>query len=294
MYSQIDYKGKYCLVAGGSSGMGKSAVQMLLQHGAKVCVLDVKPTEDAVDQYIPINLNEKKSIDEAVAKLSEGIDCLFHTAGIPGVTVDENYKYNGVGFSLMDVIRINYVGARYFIESVIPKLNKGGAICAVSSVGGMMWRYHIEEYREFIEINDWDEAIAFAEKKIDDPKWIKEENRNNRPYNFTKECLNMYACHRAWSLSERRIRFNTICPAATLTPMHGYFRVGAGKDFNTPMPTSPCGFESKPEHQAAAMLFLNSSMAEYISGVALDVDYGLSYNIVYYSGAGAPGGKIVK
>ena len=271
--------------------MGKSAVQMLLEHGAKVWVLDVKSTEDAVDKYIQINLNDKSSIDNAVSHIPQGVDCIFHTAGIPGVTVDENYKYNGVGFDVIDVVRINYIGSRYFIESVIPKMNDGGAICAVSSIGGMMWRFNVNAFKEFIEIEDWDETVEYAIAKMDNPLWLKTENRNNRPYNFTKECLNMYACHRAWSLAERKIRFNTICPAGTLTPMHGYFRVGGGKDFNTSMPTSPCGFESKPEHQAAAMLFLNSNMAEYISGVALDVDYALSYNIVYYGGTGAPGGK---
>lgn len=291
MLNQIVYKDKFCIVSGGSSGMGKSAVQMLLDLGARVWVLDVKPAEDKVENYIKVNLNDKNSIDDAVSQLPAGIDCIFHTAGIPGVTADENFKYNGVGFNELDVLRINYVGARYFIESIIPKLNEGGAICAVSSIGGMNWRFNVKEFHDFIEIEDWDEAVAYAETKLDDPLWLKVKNRNNRPYNFTKECLNIYACHRAWSLAERKIRFNTICPAGTLTPMHGYFRVGSGKSFDSAMPTSPCGFESKPEHQAAAMLFLNSDMAGYISGVALDVDFALSYNIVYYGGAGAPGDK---
>lgn len=291
MKSQISYKDKFCLVSGGSSGMGKACVQMLLEHGAKVWVLDFKPTEDKVDRYIPINLNDKAAIDAAVEKLPNGIDCIFHTAGIPGPTVDENYKYNGVCFSEMDVVRINYIGARHFIEGVIPKMNEGGAICAVSSIGGMFWRFNIAKFHDFIEIDDWDEAIAYVEKKLDDPEWIKAVNMNNRPYNFTKECLNMYACHRAWSLAAGHIRFNTICPGATLTPMHGFFRLETGHDFDSAMPTSPCGYESKPEFQANAMLFLNSDMAEYISGIALDVDYALAYNIVYYGGAGAPGTK---
>jgi len=291
MKSQISYKDKFCLVSGGSSGMGKAVVQMLLEHGAKVWVLDFKPTEDPVDKYINFNLNDRESIDKAVSEIPQGVDCLFHTAGVPGVTVDENYKYSGIKFDVMDVVRINYVGARYFIESIIPKIKDGGAICAVSSIGAMMWRHHIDDFKEFIEINDWDEALKYLETRLDDPLWLKTVNRNNRPYNFTKECLNMYACRRAWSLAERKIRFNTICPGATKTPMHGYFRVGAGKSFDSPMPTSPCGFESKPEHQAAAMLFLNSDMAGYISGVTLEVDFALSYSVVYYGAAGAPGQK---
>lgn len=291
MKSQLCYKDKFCIVTGGSSGVGKSAVQGLLEHGAKVWVLDFKPTEDPVDKYVPINLNDRASIDAALAEIPGGVDAVFHTAGIPGPTVDENHKYNGVGFSVMDVIRINYIGARYFIERLVEKMNDGGAICAVSSIGGMQWRNHVARYADFIAINDWDEAVAFAETKEDDPEWIKETGHNTQPYVFTKECLNMYACHKAWELAARQIRFNTTCPGPILTPMHGFFRIASGNDFDSAMPTSPCGRESLPEEQAAAMLLLNSDMASYISGVALDVDFGLSYNIVYYGGFGAPGQK---
>ena len=137
--------------------------------------------------------------------------------------------------------------------------------------------------------DDWDEAEAFAETKVDDPEWIKETGHNTQTYVFTKECLNMYVCHKAWEVAARQIRMNTTCPGPILTPMHGFFRVASGHDFDSAMPTSPCGRESLPEEQAGAMLLLNSNLASYISGVALDVDFGLAYNIVYYGGIGAPG-----
>ena len=289
MNAQLDYKDKVCVVTGGSSGVGKAAVEGLLQLGAKVYVLDFKPTEDEVEKYIPINLNDRASIDAAIAELPDGIDCIFHTAGVPGPTVDEAHKYNGQGISVMDVVRINYIGARYYFENVLPKMNEGGAICAVASIASMQWRYHIDRYAEFIAINDWDEAVAYAETKVDDPEWIKETGHNTQTYVFTKECLNMYVCHKAWEVASKQIRMNTTCPGPILTPMHGFFRVASGHDFDSAMPTSPCGRESLPEEQAGAMLLLNSNLASYISGVALDVDFGLAYNIVYYGGTGAPG-----
>ena len=38
----MDFSGKIAIVTGGSSGIGKAAVELLLEQGAKVIVLDLK------------------------------------------------------------------------------------------------------------------------------------------------------------------------------------------------------------------------------------------------------------
>jgi NAD(P)-dependent dehydrogenase (short-subunit alcohol dehydrogenase family) len=276
---QIDYKGKKCVVTGAASGMGKSVVEMLKKLDAKIYALDLKEVSDSALTYIPVNFGDKAAIDKAVAALPDGIDAVFHVAGIPGAT-----SYGGKSFADLDVVVINYIGARYFIEAIAKKVVDGGAITAVSSIAGFNWMRDVTNYKGFTDIADWDEQLKFLETKKDDPTWYVADPKKNQAYTFAKECLCIYCMYKSWELSARKIRLNSILPGATLTPMHDDFRKIVGGTPGSSMPTSLCGYESHPDHQAQAMLFLNSSMAEYVSGVALPVDFSMANLMLYGAG----------
>jgi NAD(P)-dependent dehydrogenase (short-subunit alcohol dehydrogenase family) len=285
--TRIDYTGKKCVVAGGASGMGKLTVEMLLDYGAEVYLLDFAQSDAPVKAYIPIDFGKKEAIHEALVKLPDDIDAVFSTVGIPGVTGTSKIAYGGKNWTLEDVIKINYAGAREFVEGIIPKMVEGGAICLVSSLAAMFREKHFEAHKEFItSVNEFDEIVEYVLAHKDDPHFVLDEPPQNRAYCFTKEALDEYVQWRAISLAPKHIRFNVINPGSTITPMlasfytEGQDQTKKLEDPNT-VPPLPCGFGAEAWHQAAVMIFLNSGMAGYVSGQAIDVDYALGYGVTH-------------
>ena len=83
----LGYQGKCVVVTGAASGMGAAAARTLVELGAEVHALDVKPIEAPVKQSVPCDLSKAESIDAAVAKLPARVDRLFNCAGLPGAAV---------------------------------------------------------------------------------------------------------------------------------------------------------------------------------------------------------------
>jgi NAD(P)-dependent dehydrogenase (short-subunit alcohol dehydrogenase family) len=263
------YKRKKVVITGAASGMGKSATEMLIDLGAEVYALDVKEVPLPVKEYISTNLLKKDSIDAAVKKLPAKIECIFNCAGVPGAT------YKGSRFSPADVVTINFLAARHLIEKLIPRMSKGGAIAIISSMGGMGWPANLETDMQLLQTKDFDEGRAWLEANKDNPKAIAGPPETNPAYPFSKECLIVYAKARAFELAAKNIRINTVSPGATQTGMSADFDALYGKE-TIRSAVSPIGRIATAEEPAQAIVFLNSDMASYISGVDLLVDYGFS------------------
>ena len=84
MKDVLGYAGQKVVVTGAASGMGEAVARLLVDLGAEVHALDVKPVKVGVAQAIGTNLAEKGSIDVAVAALPQRVDALLSCAGLPG------------------------------------------------------------------------------------------------------------------------------------------------------------------------------------------------------------------
>ena len=272
--NQVVYKGRKVVVTGAASGMGESVAMQLGELGAEIYAMDIKDVKVPVKKYISLNLGDKASIDAAIAQLPEKIDHVFNCAGIAGTT------YLGKSFTPLDVVTINYIGARYFVESLVPRLHEGSSILIVASIAGMNWRAHVEDYHEFLSITGFEEAQDYVMAHKDDPLINAGPPQINKPYTFSKECAVMYSAIRSWDLAEKKIRINTVSPGATQTPMHDDFLEIGGRARGGKMGTSPVGCESIPDQQASVMLMVNSDMADYMSGQDLQVDFGYATGVI--------------
>src|SRR5258705_9364749 len=129
MKEVLGYAGAKVVVTGAASGMGEAAARLLVELGAEVHALDVRPVKVGVAQAIVTNLAEKGSIDAAVAQVPKRVDALFNCAGLPGPP-----------YPNLETMLVNFVGLRHLTESVLARIPEGGAVASITSVAGMGWR----------------------------------------------------------------------------------------------------------------------------------------------------------
>ncbi|MDQ0691338.1 SDR family oxidoreductase [Arthrobacter sp. W4I7] len=269
--NNIDYSGKTVVVTGAASGMGREVAEQLVALGAEVHGLDIQQVENDMAGFTTVNLAEESSIDEALTHLPTHVDSVFACAGV-----------SGKGMPALLTATINFVGHRHLIESLVPRMSAGGSIGLIASMGGMGWIGNIPAVIPLLQTSSFSEAVAYLQEHEEDPAVLGGPVEANRGYTFSKEATVLYAKYRSWSLAAQQIRINTVSPGATQTPMLSQF--GSSPDAGAKS-VSPIGAPSTPRNQADALLYLNSTEAEYISGTDLVVDYGFSGGI--YTGQGA-------
>jgi len=249
----LGYQGKCVVVTGAASGMGAAAARTLVELGAEVHALDVKPIEAPVKQSVACDLSKAESIDAAVAKLPGKVDRLFNCAGLPGPP-----------FSLLDTTLVNFVGLRHLTERLLPRIPEGGAIASITSVAGMGWAKNLENVKALVGTADFAGGRA----------WLEAHPQENNGYLFSKQCIVYYTKKKALELVARKIRMNCLSPAPTDTPMLPSFHQQVSKDFIETHFLAPIGRNATAEEMAEPLILLNSDAARFVSGVNLMVDYG--------------------
>lgn len=249
----LGYSGKTVVVSGAATGMGAAVARTLVDLGAEVYALDVKPVAAQVAQATLVDLRERASIDAAVAKLPAQVDRLFNCAGLPGPP-----------FSNLDTTLVNFIGLRHLTETVLPRIPPGGAVASITSVAGMGWQKNLDNVKGLCATADFDAGKA----------WLEAHADKNNGYLFSKQCIIFYTKARSVELVQREIRINCLSPAPTDTPMLGSFHAQVSKDFLEKHFLAPIGRNATPEEMAEPLVLLNSDAARFVSGVNLMVDWG--------------------
>ena len=259
MKDYFGYNNKICVVTGAASGIGKATVDLLLELGAKVYALDIAETPlTGVEKYIEVDLSDKDSIDKAMEQVPTHIDSFFGVAGLSGARTNY-YK----------TFTVNYIANKYITEEYLKnRMTYGGSISYVTSTGGLYWEKYAHEYENFTKAKTWDEMITALHKQA------KENTLGLMAYPLSKRALNYYMSELAIELGPKKIRVNALLPGSTDTGMKEEFEVEAGGKDALIAETGTALRLAKPEEMAYPLIFLNSDMASFITGLPLIVDSG--------------------
>jgi NAD(P)-dependent dehydrogenase (short-subunit alcohol dehydrogenase family) len=242
--------GKRALVVGGATGMGAATAVLAKELGAEVIVMDHAPvTLDGVTS-IHLDLRDKGSIEGAVEQLDEPIDALFSCAGAADGTPG--------------IEKINFIGHRHLIDRALDAslLPRGSAIGMISSAAGLAWEKNLDRVKDYLAADTFESAVA----------WI-EANPGTADYMWSKQALCGYVAQQARPMLSRGIRINAILPGPTDTPLaqaNAELWLSFGSDFRDDV-----GIEaSRPDEQAAVLVFLCTPAASYLNGQTIITDAG--------------------
>jgi len=243
---------KVAIVTGGGSGFGEGMARRFAAEGAKLVVNDLNATGgqrvvDAIRQqggkavYVGGDVSTRADVKAMVARATGEfgrVDILVNNAGV----THKNQPMLDVPEEMFDKIFAVNVKAIYLAAlEVIPLMHQqgGGSIINTASTAGLRPRPGLT--------------------------W----------YNASKGAVITMTKSMAAELAPDKIRVNCLCLVAGITGMLGDF-MGADTPENRArfQASIPIGRLSTPEDIANAALYLASDEANFITGVALEVDGG--------------------
>lgn len=247
------FSGKTVVITGGAAGIGGVTSYQFAKDGAAVVILDIqkKAGEDLVQliekeggkaTFIETDVSDSKQVDAAFDKIANEVgpyEILFNHAGTITVkpldeTTEEDYD------RLMDInVKSAFLVCRRAVKEM--SVNGGGSIVITASIASELG-YPLESL-----------------------------------YCMTKGAVLQLSRSIAAEYRDRGIRCNAVCPGFVKTA-HGLREIEeldtAGQAWEEGALSEAQGRICEPEEVAAAVLFLASEEASFISGAALYVDNG--------------------
>ncbi len=243
-------KDKVAILTGAGSGIGKATALLFAKEGARVVVGGRRPEPlktvvetiraaggTADDCLMDVTKPEqvKELVRTAVSQHGK-LDIVFANAGInpSRTTILETTEA-----AWHETLNTNLTGVFLTCKYSLPALieNGGGSIVVTSSMVGMTGV------------------------------------KNRIPYGASKGGVNQMVKCMAIDCAEYKVRVNAVCPGRVMSEMVAHLKADDGEWGGISKPY-PLGMEGKPEHVAAAALYLASDESAWVTGVFLPVEGG--------------------
>ncbi len=245
--------GKTAVITGGAAGMGRATSFAFANEGSTVAILDIQTEagEEVVDsirknggsaEFIETDVSDAWQVDAAFDKIAETVgsySVLFNHAGT--IIVKPLHESTEQDYDrLMDInVRSAFLVCRRAVREMSD--NGGGSIVITASIAS---------------------ELGYALESL---------------YCMTKGAVLQLARSIAVEYRDRGIRCNAVCPGFVKTA-HGLREISeldaAGQAWEEGALAEAQGRICEPEEVAAAVVFLASDEASFITGNALYVDNG--------------------
>ncbi|MCW2804154.1 MAG: lvr [Propionibacteriaceae bacterium] len=249
----FDFSGQVALVTGASSGMGLAAARAFADAGASTVLVDIDET--AVHALADQLASEGRDVLALVGDVSDEaqvasivattvatygrLDAAFNNAGIMMPATEAADTDNAV---FDRVIAVNVRGVWNCLKHELRQMRDqgSGAIVNNSSIGGLIG------------------------------------NATRSAYSATKHAVLGLTKSTALEAGGQGIRVNAVCPGTIATPMVENMIAAGDLDRAASIAASAIPRLGRPEEIAAAVLWLCSPGASYVTGVGLPVDGGFT------------------
>lgn len=248
-----DFKGLVAFVTGASAGMGAATARAFADNGAAVAIVDLDG--DAAERFaaelnaaghralaIQCDVSDEAQVENAVTRTVEAfgsLDMAFNNAGImlpPVDSADETSE----AFDKIVAVNLRGVWASLKHELVQMRKQGSGSIVNCSSLGGLVG------------------------------------GNGRATYHATKHGVLGQTKSIALQYGPLGVRVNAVCPGTIETPMVARMAAGGELDREQAVAAIPLARLGQAEEIAAAVLWLCSDAASYVTGVALPVDGGFT------------------
>ncbi|MFF8469414.1 SDR family NAD(P)-dependent oxidoreductase [Streptomyces griseus] len=248
------FQDRVAVVTGGGSGIGRATAQRLAAEGARVWILD--RDEDRAE---PVAAELRAAGHAAHARAIDVSDAVSVTDVVTGILDQESrldVMVNNAGITLAGtvwetdpadwarVVAVNLGGVFNGIRAVFPAMMKtGGAIVNTASDAGLV---------------GWPGQAAYGASKSGVVGLTRSAAMDGAPFG---------------------IRVNAVCPGFTETPLVDAWLAAEDDPLaarRAAAAEQPLGRMAEPGEIAAAIAYLGSDEAAFVTGVALPVDGGVT------------------
>ena len=259
--------GRVAVVTGGASGIGRATALRFLDEGARVVVGDLNESAgkelaervaDRADRFrfLTADVSSEADVAALVAEATSTwgtLDIMFNNAGIGGAFGPiTEIDVDHWDESFAVLVRSVFLGTKHAARTMIPQ--GGGTIINTASVAGLAG-------------GSGPQAYSASKAAVVNLTWTT-----------------------AAELAPHRIRVNAVCPGVIFTPL------ATGKDEsvldNAVAELQPWPDRGEPENIAAAVAWLASDDASFVTGEAIRVDGGLMAAGTRISGRMDPHGAL--
>jgi NAD(P)-dependent dehydrogenase (short-subunit alcohol dehydrogenase family) len=230
--------GKVAIITGAASGIGRAAVDVFTEQGARVVAADRNPAVHALARpgtVVPVEADVSRAaavegLVQAAERAFGGLDVLFSNAGIERlatvVDTTEELWHEVLDANLKSV----FLCAKYAIPAMLRR--GGGAIVNNASINGIRGNTRLAAYQA------------------------------------SKGGVVALTYSIAMDYAARGIRCNAVCPGTIQTPMVGTRRP---EELQAMIAKHPIGRIGRPEEVAWVACFLASDRASFLTGLAVPV-----------------------